>query len=143
MEEALPEALASHRVSVQTDSLNMSNWAVFSFFFFYFWSVCILSHLNYGLRSKMQVFFFRADKGQRRQSWRELFHDFYLDLGRYIDYYSTLKKAWDDLKSYLGQKCPRMIASLKGASSRLLISFKLFYSTNCRIILRIIIALIK
>ncbi|MCI4393241.1 hypothetical protein PGIGA_G00155130 [Pangasianodon gigas] len=54
-----------------------------------------------------------ADKGQRGQSWRELFHDFYADLGRYIDYYSTLKKAWDDLKSYLGQKCPRMIASLK------------------------------
>ncbi|XP_060767662.1 F-box only protein 3 isoform X3 [Neoarius graeffei] len=54
-----------------------------------------------------------ADKGQRGQSWRELFHDFYADLGRYIDCYSTLKKAWDDLKFYLGQKCPRMIASLK------------------------------
>ncbi|TSQ58058.1 F-box only protein 3 [Bagarius yarrelli] len=54
-----------------------------------------------------------ADKEQRGQSWCELFQDFYSDLGRYIDYYSTLKKAWDELKSYLGQKCPRMIASLK------------------------------
>lgn len=57
----------------------------------------------------------RADKVQKGQSWKELFCEFYADLGRYIHHYSTLKKAWDDLKSYLGQKCPRMIASLKGA----------------------------
>lgn len=39
---------------------------------------------------------------------------YYVDLGRYIDHYSTLKKAWDDLKAYLAQRCPRMIESLKG-----------------------------
>lgn len=66
------------------------------------------------MMSKMVVSLRRADKGQRGQSWRELFRDFYADLGRYIEHYSTLKKAWDDLKSYLGQQCPRMIASLKG-----------------------------
>uniref|UniRef100_A0AAR2LNQ6 F-box protein 3 n=1 Tax=Pygocentrus nattereri TaxID=42514 RepID=A0AAR2LNQ6_PYGNA len=54
-----------------------------------------------------------ADKAQRGQSWKELFREFYADLGHYINHYTTLKKAWDDLKSYLGQKCPRMIASLK------------------------------
>uniref|UniRef100_A0A8C1I729 F-box protein 3 n=1 Tax=Cyprinus carpio TaxID=7962 RepID=A0A8C1I729_CYPCA len=54
-----------------------------------------------------------ADKTQRGLAWKELFREYYADLGRYIDYYSTLKKAWDDLKDYLNQKCPRMIASLK------------------------------
>ncbi|KAI2662552.1 F-box only protein 3 [Labeo rohita] len=54
-----------------------------------------------------------ADKTHRGLAWKELFREFYADLGRYIDYYSTLKKAWDDLKNYLNQKCPRMIASLK------------------------------
>lgn len=82
----------------------------------------------------MLVSLCRADKGQRGQSWRELFHDFYVDFGRYIDYYSTLKKAWDDLKSYLGQKCPRMIASLKGASGRLLTSFFVFLQCNLNVL---------
>ncbi|XP_026884096.2 F-box only protein 3 isoform X2 [Electrophorus electricus] len=55
----------------------------------------------------------RADKSHRGQSWKELFREFYIDLGRYIDHYSMLKESWENLKSYLGQKCPRMIASLK------------------------------
>uniref|UniRef100_A0A671M040 F-box only protein 3-like n=1 Tax=Sinocyclocheilus anshuiensis TaxID=1608454 RepID=A0A671M040_9TELE len=54
-----------------------------------------------------------ADKNHRGLAWKELFREYYADLGRYIDDYSTLKKAWDDLKNYLNQKCPRMIASLK------------------------------
>uniref|UniRef100_A0A671L4Q7 F-box only protein 3-like n=1 Tax=Sinocyclocheilus anshuiensis TaxID=1608454 RepID=A0A671L4Q7_9TELE len=54
-----------------------------------------------------------ADKTHRGLAWKELFREYYADLGRYIDYYKTLKKAWDDLKNYLNQKCPRMIASLK------------------------------
>ncbi|XP_051756062.1 F-box only protein 3 isoform X2 [Ctenopharyngodon idella] len=54
-----------------------------------------------------------ADKTHRGLAWKELFREYYSDLGRYIDYYSTLKKAWDGLKNYLNQKCPRMIASLK------------------------------
>uniref|UniRef100_A0A8C7DN43 F-box protein 3 n=1 Tax=Oncorhynchus kisutch TaxID=8019 RepID=A0A8C7DN43_ONCKI len=54
-----------------------------------------------------------SDKIQKVQTWKELFREFYTDLGRYIDHYGTLKKAWDDLKRYLDQQCPRMIASLK------------------------------
>lgn len=66
-------------------------------------------------------FFFRADKTHSGLAWKELFWEYYADLGCYIDYYITLKKAWDDLKNYLNQKCPRMIASLKGLSRVLLI----------------------
>uniref|UniRef100_A0A8C1Q854 F-box protein 3 n=1 Tax=Cyprinus carpio TaxID=7962 RepID=A0A8C1Q854_CYPCA len=45
-----------------------------------------------------------ADKSHRGVSWKELFREYYADLGRYIDYYGILKKAWDDLKNYLNQK---------------------------------------
>lgn len=54
-----------------------------------------------------------SEKTQKGQTWRDLFRLYYVDLGRYIDHYSTLKKAWDDLKAYLAQRCPRMIESLK------------------------------
>ncbi|XP_025945165.1 F-box only protein 3 isoform X3 [Apteryx rowi] len=53
------------------------------------------------------------EKTQRNQSWKAIFISTYSDLGRYIRYYATLKKAWDDLEKYLGQRCPRMIGSLK------------------------------
>ncbi|XP_056209146.1 LOW QUALITY PROTEIN: F-box only protein 3 [Falco biarmicus] len=53
------------------------------------------------------------EKSQRNQSWKAIFISTYSDLGRYIRYYATLKKAWDDLEKYLGQRCPRMISSLK------------------------------
>ncbi|NXY91352.1 FBX3 protein, partial [Alcedo cyanopectus] len=53
------------------------------------------------------------EKRQRNQSWKAIFISTYSDLGRYIRYYATLKKAWDDLEKYLGQWCPRMIGSLK------------------------------
>ncbi|XP_039393388.1 F-box only protein 3 isoform X2 [Mauremys reevesii] len=54
-----------------------------------------------------------AEKTQRKQSWKAIFISIYSDLGRYIQYYATLKKAWDDIERYLGQRCPRMIGSLK------------------------------
>uniref|UniRef100_F6TA80 F-box only protein 3 n=1 Tax=Ornithorhynchus anatinus TaxID=9258 RepID=F6TA80_ORNAN len=54
-----------------------------------------------------------ADKTQKNQSWKSLFIDTYSDLGRYIQHYAALKKAWDDLERYLAQRCPRMILSLK------------------------------
>ncbi|XP_066556756.1 F-box only protein 3 isoform X3 [Amia ocellicauda] len=54
-----------------------------------------------------------SDKAQRNQSWKSLFREVYADLGRYIEHYATLKQAWDNLKKYLDQKCPRMIVSLK------------------------------
>lgn len=54
------------------------------------------------------------EKSRRNQGWRAIFISTYCDLGRYIHYYATLKKAWDDLEQYLGQWCPRMIGSLKG-----------------------------
>ncbi|KAM6358934.1 F-box only protein 3 isoform 2-T2 [Alca torda] len=53
------------------------------------------------------------EKSQRNQTWKAIFISTYSDLGRYIRYYATLKKAWDDLEKYLGQRCPRMIGSLK------------------------------
>ncbi|XP_050811361.1 F-box only protein 3 isoform X2 [Gopherus flavomarginatus] len=54
-----------------------------------------------------------AEKTRRKQSWKAIFLSIYSDLGRYIQYYATLKKAWDDIERYLGQRCPRMIGSLK------------------------------
>ncbi|KAJ1182252.1 hypothetical protein NDU88_007446 [Pleurodeles waltl] len=52
-------------------------------------------------------------KGPRSRSWKATFKEFFADLGRYIQHYATLKQAWDDLERYLGEKCPRMIMSLK------------------------------
>ncbi|XP_044537781.1 F-box only protein 3 [Gracilinanus agilis] len=54
-----------------------------------------------------------TEKTQKNKSWKSLFKETYIDLGRYIQHYATLKKAWDDLERYLGQRCPRMIGSLK------------------------------
>ncbi|KAJ7396525.1 F-box only protein 3 [Pitangus sulphuratus] len=55
----------------------------------------------------------REEKSRRKESWKSIFISTYSDLGRYIRYYATLKKAWDDLEQFLGQRCPRMIGSLK------------------------------
>ncbi|GCB81386.1 hypothetical protein scyTo_0023140, partial [Scyliorhinus torazame] len=52
------------------------------------------------------------DKVKHNVCWMELFRQFYCDLGQYIDHYAELKQAWENLKKYLGQKCPRMITSL-------------------------------
>ncbi|KAM3857281.1 F-box only protein 3 [Diretmus argenteus] len=54
-----------------------------------------------------------ADRLQSGVSWRCLFRQYYCDLGRYIQHYALLKKAWEQLKAFLQQRCPRMIASLK------------------------------
>ncbi|XP_039907669.1 F-box only protein 3 isoform X2 [Simochromis diagramma] len=53
------------------------------------------------------------DRLQSGVSWFCLFKQYYTDLGRYIQYYAVLKRAWEQLKSFLQQRCPRMIASLK------------------------------
>ncbi|XP_067902880.1 F-box only protein 3 [Heterodontus francisci] len=53
-----------------------------------------------------------GDKAKWNIGWMELFRQFYCDLGRYIDHYAEQKRAWEDLKEYLGRMCPRMIASL-------------------------------
>ncbi|XP_034406739.1 F-box only protein 3 isoform X2 [Cyclopterus lumpus] len=54
-----------------------------------------------------------ADRLQSGVSWFGLFKRYYTDLGRYMQYYPVLKRAWDQLKVFLQQRCPRMIASLK------------------------------
>ncbi|XP_034035462.1 F-box only protein 3 [Thalassophryne amazonica] len=54
-----------------------------------------------------------VDRLQSGASWCCLFRQFYSDLGRYIKYYAVLKRSWEQLKDFLQQKCPRMIASLK------------------------------
>ncbi|EPQ06649.1 F-box only protein 3 [Myotis brandtii] len=55
----------------------------------------------------------REEKTQKNQCWKSLFIDTYSDVGRYIDHYAAIKKAWDDLKKYLEPRCPRMVLSLK------------------------------
>ncbi|XP_071370487.1 F-box only protein 3 [Centroberyx affinis] len=55
-----------------------------------------------------------VDRQQRGVSWLSLFRLYYSDLGRYLQHYSVLKRAWEQLKDFLLQRCPRMIASLKG-----------------------------
>lgn len=55
-----------------------------------------------------------ADRQRSGLSWYCLFMQYYRDLGRYIKHYAVLKRAWEQLKSFLQQRCPRMIASLKG-----------------------------
>uniref|UniRef100_A0A667ZGM9 F-box protein 3 n=1 Tax=Myripristis murdjan TaxID=586833 RepID=A0A667ZGM9_9TELE len=54
-----------------------------------------------------------ADRQQRGGSWRALFRQYYSDLGRYLQHYALLKRAWEQLKAFLTLRCPRMIASLK------------------------------
>lgn len=57
---------------------------------------------------------FSADRQRSGLSWYCLFKQYYRDLGRYIKHYAVLKRSWEQLKSFLQQRCPRMIASLKG-----------------------------
>ncbi|XP_056383659.1 F-box only protein 3 [Hyla sarda] len=52
-------------------------------------------------------------KTQKNHSWKTTFIEYYTDLGRYIHHYANLKAAWDALKAYLEEHCPRMISSLK------------------------------
>ncbi|XP_077143131.1 F-box only protein 3 [Ranitomeya variabilis] len=52
-------------------------------------------------------------KAQKNCSWKATFLEYYNDLGRYMHHYAKLKAAWDTLKVYLGEHCPRMISSLK------------------------------
>uniref|UniRef100_A0A1A8HMC2 F-box protein 3 n=1 Tax=Nothobranchius kuhntae TaxID=321403 RepID=A0A1A8HMC2_NOTKU len=58
-----------------------------------------------------------ADRLQSGLSWCSLFKKFYSDLGRYIEHYVVLKKSWEQLKNFLQQRCPRMIASLKAGAT--------------------------
>ncbi|XP_037552706.1 F-box only protein 3-like [Nematolebias whitei] len=58
-----------------------------------------------------------ADRLQSGLSWYSLFKQYFSDLGQYIEYYAVLKKAWEQLKSFLQQRCPRMIASLKDGAT--------------------------
>ncbi|XP_068165526.1 F-box only protein 3-like [Antennarius striatus] len=54
-----------------------------------------------------------ADRQKNGVSWYYLFQQYYMDLGRYIQFYPELKTAWEQLKSFLQEKCPHMIASLR------------------------------
>lgn len=66
------------------------------------------------VRVALFVFLLSAERLHGGTSWYCLFQQYYKDLGRYIQYYGSLKKAWEELKSFLQQRCPRIIASLKG-----------------------------
>ncbi|KAM8939839.1 F-box only protein 3 [Pelodytes ibericus] len=52
-------------------------------------------------------------KTQKMPSWKVTFIEYYNEMGRYIHHYAKLKAAWESLKQYLGERCPRMIISLK------------------------------
>uniref|UniRef100_A0A3B3VPP6 F-box domain-containing protein n=1 Tax=Poecilia latipinna TaxID=48699 RepID=A0A3B3VPP6_9TELE len=65
-----------------------------------------------------------AERLQRGLSWYGLFKLYFADLGRYIRYYAELKNAWEQLKSFLQQRCPRMIVSLK-------VKLKSLLASNC------------
>jgi hypothetical protein len=60
----------------------------------------------------------REEKAGKSQCWRSLFIETYSDVGRYIDHYAAIKKAWRDLKKYLEPRCPRMVLSLKGTGTQ-------------------------
>ncbi|XP_032976499.1 F-box only protein 3 [Rhinolophus ferrumequinum] len=56
------------------------------------------------------------EKAQKNQCWKSLFIDTYSDVGRYIDHYAAIKKAWADLRKYLEPRPPQMALSLQGDS---------------------------
>ncbi|XP_063293463.1 F-box only protein 3 isoform X2 [Pelobates fuscus] len=56
-------------------------------------------------------------KAPKYQKWRATFIDYYNNLGRYINHYATLKAAWDSLKGFLTERCPRMLSSLNDGVS--------------------------
>ncbi|XP_061693932.1 F-box only protein 3 isoform X4 [Syngnathoides biaculeatus] len=70
--------------------------------------VCICSSLLFKLASMLS-----DERLQSGRSWYNVFREYYADLGRYIHYYPLLKRAWEQLTSFLRQRCPRMIVSLK------------------------------
>uniref|UniRef100_A0A674P328 F-box protein 3 n=1 Tax=Takifugu rubripes TaxID=31033 RepID=A0A674P328_TAKRU len=78
---------------------------------------------NYFIKSKTQhdscLVLNSADRVLSGTSWYCLFRQYYRDLGRYITYYPVLKRAWEQLKTFLQQRCPRMIASLKEGATEL------------------------
>lgn len=79
------------------------------------WSPSVLAFIFCYFRYSGVLFcVFSADRLQSGMSWYFLFRQYYRDLGRYIKYYPVLKRAWEQLKNFLQQRCPRMIASLKG-----------------------------
>ncbi|XP_068165722.1 F-box only protein 3-like isoform X2 [Antennarius striatus] len=58
-----------------------------------------------------------ADRQKNGVSWYYLFQQYYMDLGRYIQYYPELKTAWEQLKSFLQEKCPRMIMLIRDGAT--------------------------
>uniref|UniRef100_A0A4W3GPD9 F-box domain-containing protein n=1 Tax=Callorhinchus milii TaxID=7868 RepID=A0A4W3GPD9_CALMI len=54
------------------------------------------------------------EKAEKKLSWKEMFCEYFSDLGRYIEHYAEVRTAWEELKAFLEVQCPRMIASLKG-----------------------------
>lgn len=81
---------------------------------FHFCECAFLNHSKTEFNTLVAVLF-SADRLLSGTSWYCLFRQYYRDLGRYIKHYPVLKRAWEQLKNFLQQRCPRMIASLKGA----------------------------
>ncbi|XP_047432226.1 F-box only protein 3 [Mugil cephalus] len=60
-----------------------------------------------------------VDRVQSGVSWYRLFRQSYGDLGRYVYCYASLKRTWEQLKTFLQQRCPRMIVSLKEGATEM------------------------
>ncbi|KAK7880728.1 hypothetical protein WMY93_032642 [Mugilogobius chulae] len=60
----------------------------------------------------------RSDRADSALSWYGLFVHTYSDLGRYVEFYASLKQHWDQLKDFLQQRCPRIIAFFEGKTPK-------------------------
>ena len=47
-------------------------------------------------------------------SWREQFIRCYADLGRYVDIYPKIYKAWQQIETYMKKYCPTIYESIQG-----------------------------
>lgn len=99
MEDTEQETLAVDRVSFQSTSMT---------------SCPTLERLSTVLCPLRLSCVSSVERVQSGLSWYRLFRQSYSDLGRYVHCYASLKTAWEQLKSFLQQRCPRIIASLKG-----------------------------
>ena len=51
------------------------------------------------------------------QNWKSLFVSWYADMGRYIDVYLPIRKAWDQIEDVLQTHCKPIYDSLNGMVS--------------------------
>jgi len=50
-------------------------------------------------------------------TWRENFAAWYRDFGKYWKVYKQIRRAWDQIESYMKKRCPAIYSSLQGSYS--------------------------